>query len=200
MEAIGILESNSIAKGIEAADAVLKAADTALLYAKPVCPGKYTILFYGDVAAVSASLDAGAAVIDAHLVDSVVIPRIHPQVIQAISLSTAPDGVNAVGVMEFFSVTAAVYAADAAAKAADVTLLDVVSVWESGENHLPFLRERWRRWRRPCAAVWRQEKKKDSPSPALLFQAPAKRFLIHYCKGDGSMTQGNPFDSKQRII
>ena len=125
MEAIGILESNSIAKGIEAADAVLKAADTALLYAKPVCPGKYTILFYGDVAAVSASLDAGAAVIDAHLVDSVVIPRIHPQVIQAISLSTAPDGVNAVGVMEFFSVTAAVYAADAAAKAADVTLLGV---------------------------------------------------------------------------
>ena len=125
MEAIGILESNSIAKGIEAADAVLKAADTALLYAKPVCPGKYTILFYGDVAAVSASLDAGAAVIDAHLVDSVVIPRIHPQVIQAISLSTAPDGVNVVGVMEFFSVTAAVYAADAAAKAADVTLLDV---------------------------------------------------------------------------
>lgn len=125
MEAIGILESNSIAKGIEAADAVLKAADTALLYAKPVCPGKYTILFYGDVAAVSASLDAGAAVIDAHLVDSVVIPRIHPQVIQAISLSTAPDGVNAVGVMEFFSVTAAVYAADAAAKAAGVTLLDV---------------------------------------------------------------------------
>ena len=125
MEAIGILESNSIAKGIEAADAVLKAADTALLYAKPVCPGKYTILFYGDVAAVSASLDAGAAVIDAHLVDSVVIPRIHPQVIQAIRLSTAPDGVNAVGVMEFFSVTAAVYAADAAAKAADVTLLDV---------------------------------------------------------------------------
>ena len=125
MEAIGILESNSIAKGMEAADAVLKAADTALLYAKPVCPGKYTILFYGDVAAVSASLDAGAAVIDALLVDSVVIPRIHPQVIQAISLSTAPDGVNAVGVMEFFSVTAAVYAADAAAKAADVTLLDV---------------------------------------------------------------------------
>ena len=125
MEAIGILESNSIAKGMEAADAVLKAADTALLYAKPVCPGKYTILFYGDVAAVSASLDAGAAVIDAHLVDSLVIPRIHPQVIQAISLSTAPDGVNAVGVMEFFSVTAAVYAADAAAKAADVTLLDV---------------------------------------------------------------------------
>ena len=125
IETVGFLELNSIAKGVEAADGILKAAQVELTFAKPVCPGKYTILFYGDVAAVSASLDAGAAVIDAHLVDSVVIPRIHPQVIQAISLSTAPDGVNAVGVMEFFSVTAAVYAADAAAKAADVTLLDV---------------------------------------------------------------------------
>lgn len=125
MEAIGILESNSIAKGIEAADAVLKVADTTLLYAKPVCPGKYTILFYGDVSAVNASSEAGIRVVGAHLVDSVVIARVHPQVIQAISLSTTPEGVNAVGVMEFFSITAAVYAADAAAKAADVTLLDV---------------------------------------------------------------------------
>ena len=112
MEAIGILESNSIAKGIEAADAILKAADTSLLFSKPVCPGKYTTLFYGDVAA-------------EHTVDSVVIPRVHPQVIQAINLSTTPEGVNAVGVMEFYSITAAVYAADAAVKAADVTLIDV---------------------------------------------------------------------------
>ena len=108
MEAIGILESNSIAKGIEAADAILKAADTSLLFSKPVCPGKYTTLFYGDVAAVQASLEAGERVTGEHTVDSVVIPRVHPQVIQAINLSTA-----------------AVYAADAAVKAADVTLIDV---------------------------------------------------------------------------
>ena len=60
-----------------------------------------------------------------HTVDSVVIPRVHPQVIQAINLSTTPEGVNAVGVMEFYSITAAVYAADAAVKAADVKLIDV---------------------------------------------------------------------------
>ena len=132
MEAIGILESNSIAKGIEAADAILKAADTSLLFSKPVCPGKYTTLFYGDVAAVQASLEAGERVTgEVHYFkilyrsDSVVIPRVHPQVIQAINLSTTPEGVNAVGVMEFYSITAAVYAADAAVKAADVTLIDV---------------------------------------------------------------------------
>ncbi len=125
VETIGILESNSIARGVEAADIVLKTAEVSLLYAKPVCPGKYTVLFYGDVAAVQASVDAGSQALDEHLVDSVVIPRIHPHVIRAFSRSTEITGVNAVGVMEFFSVTAAVYAADAAAKAAEVTLVDV---------------------------------------------------------------------------
>lgn len=125
MESLGILESNSIAKGIEAADAALKAAEVQLLYARPVCPGKYSILFYGDVAAVDAARSAGAAVLDSHLVDNVSIPRIHPQVVRAIGLSLEPPSIGAVGVMEFYSVTAAVYAADAAVKAADVRLIDV---------------------------------------------------------------------------
>ena len=47
LEAIGFLELNSIARGIEAADRILKTADTRLLYAKAGCPGKYTVLFPG---------------------------------------------------------------------------------------------------------------------------------------------------------
>ena len=74
METIGILECSSIAKGVEAADAILKAAEVSLLYAKPVCPGKYTVLVYGDVAAVQAALEAGERTTDSFLVDSVVIP------------------------------------------------------------------------------------------------------------------------------
>ncbi len=124
-ETIGFLELNSIAKGVEAADAILKAAQVELLFARASCPGKYHVLFTGEVAAVKASLEAGALAGDHYVVDSCVIPRVHPQVIQAINLSTAPEGINAVGVMEFFSVTASVYAADAAVKAADVTLMDV---------------------------------------------------------------------------
>ena len=45
MITIGYIELNSIAKGVEAADTVLKAADTELLLAKPCCPGKFQILF-----------------------------------------------------------------------------------------------------------------------------------------------------------
>lgn len=125
METIGFLELNSIAKGVEAADIILKTAEVELIFALAVCPGKYSVLFSGEVAAVTASLEAGARVGGEHVVDSTVIPRVHEQVIRAMSLSTAPEGVNAVGVMEFFSITAAIYAADAAVKAADVTLIDV---------------------------------------------------------------------------
>ena len=51
METIGFLELNSIAKGVEAADAMLKAAEVRLITARPSCPGKYHVLVTGEVAA-----------------------------------------------------------------------------------------------------------------------------------------------------
>ena len=125
MEAIGFLEFNSIATGIEAADIVLKTAAVDLVFSRSGCPGKYYLLFYGEVAAVKASMDAGCALAGSHVVDSCVIPRVHPQVIKAINMTNVPDAMQAVGVMEFYSVTASVYSADAAVKAADVDLVDV---------------------------------------------------------------------------
>jgi microcompartment protein CcmL/EutN len=125
MESIGFIEFNSIAKGIEASDAVLKAANVRLIFAKPGCPGKYYLLFTGEVAAVQASLDAGTGTAEGHIVDSCVIPRVHPQVIRAINLTSLPETPRAVGIMEFYSVTASVYGADAAVKAAEVDLIDV---------------------------------------------------------------------------
>ena len=125
METIGFLELNSIAKGIEAADAMLKAAGVRLIAARPSCPGKYHVLVTGEVAAVQSSVDAGAAVGAGNVVDQVVIPRVHPQVIEAICMSTVPERANAVGILEYFSVTASIQGADAAVKAADVTLIEV---------------------------------------------------------------------------
>lgn len=125
METIGFLELNSIAKGIEAADAMLKAAAVRLIAARPSCPGKYHVLVTGEVAAVQSSVEAGVAVAAGNVVDQVVIPRVHPQVIEAIGMSTVPDHANAVGILEYFSVTASIHGADAAVKAADVTLLEV---------------------------------------------------------------------------
>lgn len=125
METIGFLEFNSIAKGIEAADIVLKTAAVNLIFSRAGCPGKYYLLFTGDVAAVQASIEAGIALAGEHVVDNCVIPHVHPQVIQAINMASTPETMQAVGVMEFYSVTASVYGADAAVKAAEVDLVDV---------------------------------------------------------------------------
>ncbi len=125
MNSIGFLELNSIAKGVEVADIVLKTAAVNLVFSKAGCPGKYYLLFTGEVAAVKASLDAGHAIGGSHVVDSCVIPRVHPQVIKAINMTAMPETMQAVGVMEFFSVTASVYGADAAVKTANVDLVDV---------------------------------------------------------------------------
>jgi microcompartment protein CcmL/EutN len=70
-------------------------------------------------------VDAGRALGGETVVDFCVIPNIDPQVVRAINLTNYPERVSAVGVMEFYSVTASVYGADAAVKAADVELVDV---------------------------------------------------------------------------
>lgn len=125
METIGFLELNSIAKGIEAADAMLKAAEVSLIAAKASCPGKYHVFIAGEVAAAESAVAAGIEIARDSVIDWLVIPRVHPQVIQAINMSAVPDQMNAVGIVEYFSVTSSILGADAAVKAAEVTLLEV---------------------------------------------------------------------------
>lgn len=123
--ALGTIEVCSIPKGIEAGDAMLKAADVELVSAGTVCAGKYVVLVCGEVDAVSASVSAGKTVAGTKLIDSLVIPSIHEQVPKAINACTDVGRVEAVGTMELFSVCAAVAAADAAVKAARVRLIEV---------------------------------------------------------------------------
>jgi len=125
IQTIGFLELNSIAKGFEATDAMLKAAEVSLIFAKPNCPGKFNVLISGDVAAVKSSIEAGVAIGGHHVIEQLEIPRVHPQVIKAINFSTVPEELNAVGILEYFSITASILGADSAVKAADVTLIDI---------------------------------------------------------------------------
>jgi microcompartment protein CcmL/EutN len=125
LETVGFMEFNSIARGVAAADTVLKTADVEVVFSRSGCPGKYYLLFTGEVAAVQASLDAAKHMAGDHVVDSCLIPRVHPQVVRAIHMTAMPETMGAVGVMEFFSVTASVYSADAAVKAAAVELIDL---------------------------------------------------------------------------
>jgi microcompartment protein CcmL/EutN len=122
---IGLIEFNSIARGIESADAMLKAGMVDLVFSKPVCPGKYLTLVSGDVGAVKAAIAAGLENGGGNVVNSLIIPRVHPNVIPAINATTEIDGTNAVGVVEYFDIASAIVGADAASKAADVKLMEL---------------------------------------------------------------------------
>lgn len=123
--ALGMVELSSIARGIETCDYMVKAAEVELVRACTVCPGKYIIIIAGEVADINASISAGMITGDAFVVDTLTIPNIHPQVIQAISMTNQITERDAVGVMEFYSIASAIKAADAAVKAASVTLMEV---------------------------------------------------------------------------
>jgi microcompartment protein CcmL/EutN len=123
--AIGLVETNSIALGVKAADAMLKTAAVELLLAEPTSPGKYLAVIGGDVAAVMASVEAGSAAAGGALVDSLIIPNLHVQVMPAIKGEANPQHVNAIGVVETYTVAAAIRAGDAAVKTAAVELLEL---------------------------------------------------------------------------
>lgn len=125
MKALGMIEVNSIAAGIEAGDIMLKTAAVDLVTAQPVCAGKYIVVLQGGVAEVTSSVEAGKAICETYLVDHVVIPNVHNQVFSAIACATEPERLEAIGVVETFSLTSSIMTADAAVKSANIELLEV---------------------------------------------------------------------------
>jgi microcompartment protein CcmL/EutN len=122
---IGFVEFNSIAKGIESSDAMLKTGQVEIIISRPICPGKYITMVWGDVAAVESAVKAGVAKGDVYVIDDFVLPNVHPQVIPACSAGSSAVEVQALGVMESFSVATMIVAADAAVKAGDVDLIEI---------------------------------------------------------------------------
>ena len=120
IHAIGLVEFTSIAQGIEGADIMVKTADVDILAAKTTCPGKYIVLIGGDVSAVQQSVKAGADLGAETVVDSFVIPNVHPSIIPAISGANPLKTIKALGIIETYTVASLIEAADAAVKAGEV--------------------------------------------------------------------------------
>ena len=124
-KSLGLLEFTSIASGMQAADAMTKAASVRLEEAKTICPGKYMVIVSGQVAEVGSAISAGREIGRQNILDELVIPAIHEEVTSGLHGMSDVSHRGPVGVLEFFSVAAAIVAADAAAKAADVTMIEV---------------------------------------------------------------------------
>jgi microcompartment protein CcmL/EutN len=119
----------SIARGLVCADAAAKRAPVELLECAPVSPGKYLLLFAGGVAEVEESAQAARAAAGESLLDLLLLPQAHRALLPA--LRAGPLGLPEVslrraeesaGILELHTVAAALRAADAACKAADVEL------------------------------------------------------------------------------
>ena len=78
-EALGMIETRGLTSLIEAADASVKAANVTLVGWEKIGSGYVTVLLRGDVAAVKAATDAGAAAARrvGELIAVHVIPRPH---------------------------------------------------------------------------------------------------------------------------
>ncbi len=130
--ALALVEFGSIAAGMHAGDAMAKKAPIARLVAGTVHPGKYLVLISGAVADVEESLKAGRDAGASHVMDFVFLPQVHPSVVTAIAASAAPGGEGeraprgpSLGIIETSTVAAAIHAADAGVKGAEVSLLEL---------------------------------------------------------------------------
>lgn len=81
-QALGMVETRGLIGAIEAADAMVKAANVVLVGKEQIGSGLVTVMVRGDVGAVKASVDAGAAAAKrvGELVSVHVIPRPHQDV------------------------------------------------------------------------------------------------------------------------
>ena len=123
--AIGMVEFSSIARGIYAADQMVKISEVEIVTAQTICPGKYIALVEGDVAAVQDSVHIGEKFAGEYFVDSLVIPNVHHGIFPAITGATMPEHVTALGIFETFSVATMITAADQILKAAELEAIEI---------------------------------------------------------------------------
>ena len=122
--ALGLVETSSIARGLVVADAMVKRAPVELVLARPVSPGKHLVLVVGEVADVGEAMAAGVEAAAHTLVDRLELARVADELLDALRRRVVAPS-NAVGIFETFSVASTLLAADAACKAAQITLAEL---------------------------------------------------------------------------
>ena len=94
MEALGMIETKGLVGSIEAADAMVKAANVVLLGKEYIGAGYVTVMVRGVVGAVKAATDAGAVAAEkaGEVVSVHVIPRPHEETESILAVLTRPKG------------------------------------------------------------------------------------------------------------
>ena len=120
--ALGLLELESIARGILVGDALVKRAPVDIAMAEPVSPGKYVLMFSGGVGEVEESLKAGVESAGSTLLDKLFLPRPAARLLDALRDELDQTWRESFGIVETHSVASTLLAADAALKRGEVWL------------------------------------------------------------------------------
>lgn len=127
--AYGFVETRGFIGGVEATDAMNKAADVDFVRRLDINGGFVTTIVTGDVGAVKASVEAGAAAARrvGELKTAHVIPNLHEQAATRVLKEETPKALdatmNALGMIETIGYIPLIEAADAAAKAAQIEIV-----------------------------------------------------------------------------
>ena len=123
--AIGLIELNSIAAGMDVTDTMIKTANVELVISRSICSGKYMVIISGDVAAVRSGVESGLKKWEGAIIDHILLSNIDPQILPALAGNSQVTKPGALGIIEAFSVASLLEAADAAVKAANVQLMEI---------------------------------------------------------------------------
>jgi len=123
--ALGLLETSSIARGVEALDAMCKAAGVEIGKAEATARGKYLIIITGPVGEVESSMRVGADLAKGVVVSEFLIRNVHKDALAALSGKNKSVKLEAVAILETKDAMAALYGADIACKAAKVSLIEI---------------------------------------------------------------------------
>ena len=123
--AICIFEVSSIAIGLKCTDAMLKNSPVTILKSGSAHPGKYLTLVGGSVASVEEAYQTGRITARGDILDHILLPDIHEDVVQAILGKRNVCSEEAIGIFETRTLCTTVNAADMAIKGTKTELVEL---------------------------------------------------------------------------
>lgn len=123
--ALGLIEVANIAEGVLVLDEMCKMARINPEVANPISKGKYIIIISGPVGEIESALIKGKEIAGKTLISRFIIRNIHESVVKCLDKRIKPDKIEALGIIETKNALSAVFAADAAAKAASIEMIEI---------------------------------------------------------------------------
>lgn len=124
-KAIGMIEFKTVASGITATDAMVKATQVEIVEAQTVCPGKYMAIVAGELSSVQNAIELVRKQFSSNLIGDFVLGNPHEDIFPALYGSSHVKEMKALGILETYDVASIIVAADQAAKTAMVKLIEV---------------------------------------------------------------------------